>query len=154
MGDAILVVYVDALLTLTAMLIIMESFVEDLNSSNKIKDLGKTSYYTGCLFIRNRERRELNLNQHLYLRTIIGKFGIDKIAMVPTTATGSPLLMENGPNTPKEKEKMSRRLRPLRHLKCCRRVAKIYENPDQKHKGAVLKVLQNLRRNQDLGYVS
>ena len=56
----------------------------------------------GCHITRNREKRELKFDQHLYLRTIIDRFGIDKTAMVPATTGGPPLSKEDGPKTPKE----------------------------------------------------
>lgn len=102
-GDivAILVVYVDDLLAQTTTSGRMESLVEELGFRYKVKDLGEASYYMRC-HTRNHEKRKLEISQDLRLLTIVDRFGIDKTAMVPSTA-GKPLILwEDEPRTPQE----------------------------------------------------
>lgn len=86
---AVLVVFGDDLLALTTTSEMMASLVEELliGSRFKVKDLSEASHYMECHITRNREKRKLEFSQHLYLRTIVDGFGIDKTAMVPAIAT-------------------------------------------------------------------
>lgn len=86
----------------------MGSLVEEPNSRYRMEDLGQVSYcMMSCHIIRNREKRSLNFGQHhLYLETIVDRLSIDKTAMVPATASGSPLWKENEPKTTKDEKKV------------------------------------------------
>ena len=74
------------LLALTVAKEAMDIFVGELRSTFKIKDLSEASYYMGCYITRDRAKKKLKFDQHLYARTITERFGIGKIAMVPGTA--------------------------------------------------------------------
>ena len=96
--EAILMVQVDDLLALTVTRKAMETFVGEVRSTFKVKDLGEASYYMGCHITRDRAKKELKFDQLLYARAITERFGIDKTAMVPATAGVKPLSKEHGPN--------------------------------------------------------
>ena len=57
-----------------------------MHSTFKTKDLSEASYYMCYHITRDRAKRELKFDQHLYAQTITERFGIDKTAMVPATA--------------------------------------------------------------------
>ena len=101
--EAILVVHVDDLLALTVTKEAMKTFVEELRSTFKIKDLGEAAYYMGCHITRDRVKRELKFDQHLYAQAFTELFGIGKTAMLPATAGVKPLSKEDGNRTPEEK---------------------------------------------------
>ena len=86
----------------------METLVGELRSTFKIKDLDEVSYYMGCHITRNRAKKELKFDQHLYARTISERFGIDKATMVAATTGVKPLSKEHDPKTPEEKEDMTK----------------------------------------------
>ena len=106
--ETILVVHVDDLLALTVTKEAMKTFVGELRSTFKIKDLGEASNYMRCHITRDRVKNELKFDQHLYARTIAKRFGIDKTAMVPATAGVKLLLKEHGPKTPEDKEEITK----------------------------------------------
>ena len=84
-------VYGDDLLDLTVTNEAMETFVGELRSILKLKDLGKAPYYMGCQIIRDQAKKKLKFNQHRYARTITERLEIDKTAKVPATAGVKPL---------------------------------------------------------------
>ena len=98
--EAILVVYVNDLLALTVTKEAAETFVGELRSMFKIKDLGEASYCMSCHITRDRAKKELKFAQHLYARTITERLGIDRTAMAPATAGVKPLSKGHGPKTP------------------------------------------------------
>ena len=165
--EAILAVYVDDLLALTVTKEAMETFVRELRSTLKIKDLGGTSYYMGCHITRDRAKKVLKFDQHIYARTITERFGIGETAMVPVTEGVKPLSKEHGLKTTEEKEEMTKI--PYREavgaLMCTstmtrpdissavRSVAKFCENPGMAHWKAVAKILQFVRRTPERGII-
>ena len=106
--EAILVVLVEDLLDLGVTKEVMETFVGELRSTFKIKDLGDASYCMGCNITRDRAKKELKFYQHLYARTITERFGIDRTAMVPATAGVKPLSKNHGPKTRRSRKKRRR----------------------------------------------
>lgn len=60
----------------------IDQFVADLRSRFKIKDLEEATYHMGCHILRNRQERELKIDQHLHAQTIAELFGIVKISMI------------------------------------------------------------------------
>ena len=66
--------------------------------------MDEAPYYMGCHITRDRAKKELKFDQHLYARTITERFGMDKTTIVPATAGVKPLSKEHGPKTSEEKE--------------------------------------------------
>ena len=143
----------------------METFIGELRSTFKIKDLGEASNCTGYHITRNRAKKELKFDQHLYARTITERFGIDKTAMVLATAGVKPLSKEHSPKTSEEEEEMTKityreavgalmwTLTMTRPdiSSAVRAVAKLCENPGMAHWKAVVKILQYVRRAPERG---
>ena len=105
---AILVVHVDDLLVLTVIKEAVETFVGELRSTLKIKDLGEASYYMGRHIPQDRVKQKLKFDQYLHARTITERFGVSKTAIVPSTPGGVKLLSkEHVPKPPEENDKMT-----------------------------------------------
>ena len=143
----------------------METFVGELHSMFKTKDLGEASFYMGCHITRDRAKTELKFDQHLYARTITERFGIDMAVMVKATAGVKPLSKEDGLKTSEEKEEMTKisyreavgalmwtstRTWPY-ILIAVRTVIKLCGNPGIAHWKAVVKILQYVRRTPERG---
>ena len=163
--EAILVVYVNDLLALTVTKEATETFVGELRSMFKIKDLGEASYCMSCHITRDRAKKELKFAQHLYARTITERLGIDKTAMAPATAGLKALSKGHGPKTPSEKKLMTKI--PYREAvgalmwtstmgrpdisRTVHTVAKFFESPGMAHWKAIVKILQYVRRTPERG---
>ena len=71
----------------------------------KLKDMGDAGYYMGCHIIRNRKARELKLDQHLYVNSMVKRFDVKKTTKIPA-ASGVPTLSKaDEPRNPEEKGK-------------------------------------------------
>ena len=163
---AILVVHMDELLALTVTKEeAIATFVGELRSTFKIKDLGEASYYMSCHITRNRAKKELKFDQNLEARTITDRFGIDKTAMVPVMEGVKPLSKEHCPKKPQEKEEMTKipyrkavgalmwtstMIRPDISSAACT-VANICENSGMAHWKTVVKIIQYGRRTLERG---
>ena len=120
--------------------------------------MGDAGYYMGYHITGNRKARELKLDQHLYVESMLKRFGVRKATKIPA-ASGVPTLSKaDKPWNPEEKEEM--RKFPYREavgalmwtatmtrpdIACAvRAVARFCENPGPVHKKAVMKILQYL----------
>ena len=82
----------------------MDRFAAELGQKFKLKDMGDAGYYMGCHIIRNRKARELWLDQHLYVESMVNWFDVKKATKVPA-ASGVPTLPKaDEPWNPEEKE--------------------------------------------------
>lgn len=54
----------------------MNRFAAELGYKFKLKDIVDARYYIGCHITKNRKARELKLDQHSYVETMVEKFGI------------------------------------------------------------------------------
>ena len=150
-AEMVVVVHVDDILAHAEDQAAMERFVTELGQKLKLKDMGDAGYYMGCHITRNRKARELKLDQHLYVESMVKRFDDKKATNIPA-ASGVPTLSKaDERRNPDEMEEI--RKFPYREavgaLMCTatmtrsdiacavRAVARFCENPGPAHKEAV-----------------
>lgn len=69
----------------------MEQCIANTSKHVAIKDLGEASNYCDCYIPRNRKGRMLELNQHLYIKTIAERFEVMQTTTIPVAAGSIPL---------------------------------------------------------------
>ena len=143
----------------------MNRFAAELGQKFKLKDMGDAGYYMSCHITRNRKAREMKLDQHLYVESMVKRFDVKKATKIPA-ASGVPTLSKaDGPQNPEEKEEM--RKFPYREavgalmwtatmtrpdIACAvRAVARFCKKPWPAHKKAVMKILQYLLHTREWG---
>ena len=106
-GEMVVVVHVDDILAHAKDQATVDRFAAELRQKFKLKELGDAGYYMlGCHITRNRKARELNLDQHLYVESMVKRFDAKKATKIPA-ASGVPTLSKaDEPRDPEEKEKM------------------------------------------------
>ena len=164
-AEMVVVVHVDDILAHAKDQATMDRFAAELGQKFKLKDMGDTEYYMGCHITRNRKARELKLDQHLYVESMVKRFDVKKATKIPA-ASGVPTLSKaDEPRNPEEKEGM--RKFPYREavgalmwtamvtrpdIACAvRAVARFWEDPGPAHKKAVMKILQYLLHTKEWG---
>lgn len=109
---------------------------------------------------RDRIKKDLKFNQHLYVRTTTERFKIDKTAMVPAGAGEKPVSKKNGPKPSEKREEIAKTpyAEALGMLmwastmtrsdisKAVRTMAKLCEDHGMSHWKAVVKIPQFVRR--------
>ena len=84
----------------------MDRFTAKLGQKFKLKDMGDAAYYMGCHITRDRKARELKLDEHLYVESMVKRFDVKKATRIPA-ASGVPTLSKaDEPRNPEEKEEM------------------------------------------------
>ena len=164
-AEMVVVAHVDNILAHARDQATMDSFTAELGQKFKLKDMGDAGYYMGCHITGNRKARELKLDQHLYVESMVKRFDIKKATTIPA-ASGLPTLSKaDEPRNPEEKEEM--RKFPYREvvgalmwtatmtrpdIACAvRAVARFCENPGPAHKKAVMKISQYLLHTKEWG---
>ena len=164
-AEMVVVVYVDDIFAHAKDQATMDRFAAELEQKFKLKDMDDAGYYMGCHITRNRKARELKLDQHLYVESMVKGFGVKKATKIPA-ASGMPTLSKaDEPRNPEEKEKM--RNFPYREavgalmwtatmtrpaIACAvRAAARFCEKPGPAHMKAVMKILQYLLRTKEWG---
>ena len=120
--------------------------------------MGDAGDYMGCHITRNRKARELKLDQHLYVESMVKRFDVKKATKIPA-ASGVPTLSKANELWNPEKKGELRKF-PYREavgalmwtvtmtrpdIACAvRAVAGFCENPGPAHKKVVMKVLRYL----------
>ncbi|CAN0465889.1 unnamed protein product, partial [Ascophyllum nodosum] len=106
-AEMVVVVHVDDILAHAKdQTTMMDRFAAELGQKFKLKDMGDAGYYMGCHITRNRKARELKLDQHLYVESMVKRFDIRKATTIPA-ALGVPTLSKvDEPWNPEEKEEM------------------------------------------------
>ena len=143
----------------------MGRFAAELGQKFKLKDMGDAGYHMSCHITRNRKARELKLTQHLYVESMVKRFGVKKATNIPATSGVATLSKADEPRNPEEKEKL--RKFPYREavgtlmwtatmtrpdIACAvRAVARFFENPGPAHKKAAMKILQYLLHTKEWG---
>ena len=163
-AEMVVVVHVDDILAHAKDQATMDRFAAELGQKFKLKDMGNAGYNMGCHITRNRKARELKLDQHLYVESMVKRFNVKKETKIPA-ASGVPTLSKaDEPRNLEEKEEM--RKFPYREavgalmwtatmtrpdIACAvRAVARFCENPGP-HKKAVTKILQYLLHTKEWG---
>ena len=157
-AEMVVVVHVDNILAHTKGQATMDRFAVELGQKFELKDMGGAGYYMGCHITRNRKARELKLDQHLYVESMVKRFDVKKATKIPAALGVPTLSTADKPRNPEEKEEM--RKFPYREavgtLMCTatmtrpdiacavRAVARFCENAGPAHKQAAMNILQYL----------
>ena len=105
-AEMVVVVHVDDILAHTKDQATMDRFAGELGQKFKLKDMGDAGYNMGCHITRNRKMRELKLDQHLYVESVVKRFDVKKATKIPA-ASGMPTLSKaDEQRNPEEKEEM------------------------------------------------
>ena len=164
-AEMMVVVHVAGILAHAKNQATMDRFTAKFGQKFKLKDMGDAAYYIGCHITRDRKARELKLDEHLYVESMVKRFDVKKATRIPA-ASGVPTLSKaDEPRNPEEKEEM--RKFPYREavgalmwtatmtrpdIACAvRAVARFCENPGPAHKKAVMKILQYLLHTKEWG---
>ena len=164
-AEMVVVVHVDDILTHAKDQATMDRFTAELGQKFKLKDMSDAGYYKGCHITRNRQARELKLDQHLYVESMVKRFDIKKATKIPAASEVPTLSKTDEPRNPEEKEKMRKfpyreavgalmwtATMTLPDIACAvRAVARLCENPGPAHKKAVTKILQYLLHTKEWG---
>jgi hypothetical protein len=171
----------------TGKLIIITIFVDDITSGYakedeaewneiksafmnrfKMKDLGDAKWLLGMEIKRNREERTMEINQSLYLKTVLERFGMleSKSERTPEV-TGNKLSKQQSPTT--EEQKLEMKNIPYRQAvgsllyasigtrpdiaHAVNSVSRYLENPGMEHWKAVKRILRYIRGSLDVGLV-
>ena len=78
-AEMVVVVHVDDILAHAKDQATMDRFAAELGHEFKLKDMGDSGYYMGCHITRNRKARELKLDQHLYVESMVKMFDVKKV---------------------------------------------------------------------------
>ena len=70
-AEMVVVAHVDNILAHAKDQATMDSFTAELGQKFKLKDMGDAGYYMGCHVTRKRKARELKLDQHLYVESMV-----------------------------------------------------------------------------------
>ena len=104
--EMVVVVYVDGTLAHAKDQATMDRFMAEPGQKFKLKDMGDAGYYMGCHITRNRKARELKLDQHLYVKSMVKRFDFINVIKIPA-ASGVPTLSKaDDPRNPEGKEEM------------------------------------------------
>ena len=105
-AEMVVIVHVDDILAHAKDQATMDVFAVELGHKFKFKDMGDAGYYMGCHITRNRKARELKLDQHLSVESMVKRFDVKMATKIPA-ASGAPTLSKvDEPRNPEEKEEM------------------------------------------------
>ena len=88
-AEMVVVVHVDDILAHTKDQATIDRFAAELGRKFKLKGMGDAGYSMGCHITRNRKARELKLDQHLYVESMVKRFDVKKATKIP--AASGPL---------------------------------------------------------------
>ena len=146
-GEAkmVMAVHVDDILAHAKSQATMDRFAAELEQKFKLKDMGDAGYYMVYHITRNRKARELKLDQHLYVESMLKRFDVKKATKIPA-ALGVPTLSKA--DEPRNLKKEEMRKFPYREavgalmwtatmtrpdIACAvRAVARFFENPGRR----------------------
>ena len=97
-AEMVVVAHVDDILAYAKDQATMDRFAAELEHKFKLKDMGDAGYYMGCHITRNRKARELKLDPHLYVESMVKRFDVKKTTKIPA-ASGVPNALEGGRTT-------------------------------------------------------
>ena len=105
-AEMVVVVHVDDILAHAKDQATSNRFAVELGQKFKLKDVGDAGYYMRCHITTNRKARELKLDQHLYVESMVKRFAVNKATKIPA-ASGVPTLSKaDKPRNPEGKKKM------------------------------------------------
>ena len=80
-AEMVVVVHVDDVLAHAKDQATMDTFAAELGQKFKLEDMGDAGYYMGCHITRNRKARELKLDQHLCVESMVKRFDVKKATL-------------------------------------------------------------------------
>lgn len=164
-GFLILSLYVDDILIAGSNMEIVVATKEWLSSTFEMKDMGEASYVLGIKILRDRSKRLLGMSQETYIKRVLERLHMKDCKPIDKpVAKGQNLSLEVCPNTPEEKDMMSRvpysnAIGSLMYVMMCTRpdicyaiglVSRYQSNPGFEHWQAVKRILRYLKRTSDL----
>ena len=105
-GEMVVVVHVEDILAHAERQATMDRFAAELVQKFKLKDMGDAGYYMGCHIIRNCKARELKLDQHLYVESMVKRFDAKQTTKMPAASGVTTLSKADKPRNPEGKEEM------------------------------------------------
>ena len=96
-AEMVVVVHVDDILTHAKDQATMNRFASELGQKLNLKDMGDAGYYMGCQITRNRKARELKLDQHLYVESMVKRFDVKRASEIPAASGVSMLSKADKP---------------------------------------------------------
>ena len=105
-AEMVVVVHVDDILAHGNDRATMDRLAAELEQKFKLKNMSDAGYYMGCHITRNRKARELKLDQHLYLESMVKRFDVKKTTKIPATSGVPTLSKANETRNPEKKEEM------------------------------------------------
>ena len=157
-AEVVVVVHVDDIVAHAKDQATMDRFAAELGHKFKLKGMGDARYYMGCHITRNRKVRELKLDHHLYVESMVKRFNVKKATKIRAASGGPTLSKADEPRNPEKREEI--REFPYREavgalmwtatmtrpdIACAvHAVVRFCENPGPAHKRAVMKILQYL----------
>ena len=105
-GEMVVAVHVDDILAHAKRQATMDRFAAELIQKFKLKDVGDAGYYMGYHITRNCKARELKLDQHLYVESMVKRFDVKKTTKMPAASGVTTLSKADKPRNPEEKEEM------------------------------------------------
>ena len=88
-AEMVVVVHVDDIRAHAKDQATMDRFAAELGQKFKLKGTGDAGFYMGCHVTRNRKARELKLDQHLYVESMVKRFDVKRATKIPA-ASGVP----------------------------------------------------------------
>ena len=85
-AEMVMAIHVDDIIAHAKDQTTMDIFATELGQKFKLKDMGDAGYYMGCHITRNRKARELKLNQHLYVESMVKRFDVKKATKIPAAS--------------------------------------------------------------------
>ena len=141
-----------------------ERFAAVLGRKFKLKGMGDAKYYMGRHITRDHKAHELKLDQRLYVKSMVEKFGVMKASMIPASSGVPTLSRADEPKIPEKKEMLKFSYREAVGAlmwvatmtrsdiaSVVRAAARFCENPGLLHKKSVLKVMQYLLHTKEWG---
>ena len=107
-AEMVVVVHVDNIFAHAKDQPTMDRFAAELGHEFKLKDMGDAGYYMGCHITRNRKARELKLDQHLYVESMVKMFDVKKATKILAASGATTLSTADEPRNPEEKEEMKK----------------------------------------------
>ena len=105
-AEMVAVVHVDDILTHAKDQATIDRFVAELGQKFKLKDMGDAGHYMDYHITRDRKARELKLDQHLYVESMVKRLDVKKSTKIPA-ASGVPTLAKaDEPRNLEGKEEM------------------------------------------------
>ena len=159
-GFVILFLYVDDILLAGNNKVLIDSTKGWLSSNFEMKDMGEASYVLGVKIIRDRSKRLLGLSQETYIKKMLERYHMQDCKPMDTPVERNlGLNLDMCPETPEEKEKMSRvpyssAVGSLMYAMMCTRpdicyavgqVSRFQSDPGPKHWMAVKRILRFLK---------